>query len=57
MSDSGEVEVAQVNTSVLPRDVVSEAGSVKLFNKWSYEGVDATRDMSLRFVEENSRNR
>ncbi|RPA86561.1 40S ribosomal protein S5 [Ascobolus immersus RN42] len=47
MSDSGEVEVAQINTSVLPRDVVSEAGSVKLFNKWSYEGVDATRDMSL----------
>jgi len=47
MSDSGEVEVAQVNTSVLPRNVISEAGSVKLFNKWSYEGVDATRDMSL----------
>jgi small subunit ribosomal protein S5e len=31
---------------VLPKDVVSEIGTIKLFNKWSYEDVEI-RDISL----------
>jgi len=46
MSDSGEVEVAPANYSVLPREVTDEIGSTKLFNKWSYEDVEI-RDISL----------
>lgn len=49
MSD-GEVEVEQVQGfSVLPKDVVQEIGSTKLFNKWSYEDVEI-RDISLTYV-------
>ncbi|KAG4222293.1 40S ribosomal protein [Phytophthora cactorum] len=46
MSDNGEVEVESTNYQVLPKDVVSEIGSVKLFNRWSYEDVEI-RDISL----------
>jgi small subunit ribosomal protein S5e len=46
MSDSGEVEVATSAFTVLPKDVQAEIGSVKLFNKWSYEDVEI-RDISL----------
>ncbi|KAK3650838.1 ribosomal protein S5 [Elasticomyces elasticus] len=46
MSD-GEVEVeAPQGYQVLPKDVTAEIGSVKLFNKWSYEDVEI-RDISL----------
>ena len=31
---------------VLPKEVTDEIGSVKLFNKWSYEDVEV-RDISL----------
>ena len=49
MSD-GEVEVeAPQGYSVLPKDVVQEIGSIKLFNKWSYEDVEI-RDISLTYV-------
>jgi small subunit ribosomal protein S5e len=44
MSDSGE-EV-QGTTYPLPKDVVAEVGSTKLFNKWSYDDVEV-RDISL----------
>ncbi|KAI9889500.1 MAG: 40S ribosomal protein S5-1 [Vezdaea aestivalis] len=47
MSDSGEVEVENpVTSAVLPNDILSEIGSIKLFNKWSYEDVEI-RDISL----------
>lgn len=46
MSDNGEVEVASANYSVLPKEVTEEIGSIKLFNKWSYEDVEI-RDISL----------
>jgi small subunit ribosomal protein S5e len=46
MSDNGEIEVEAVQSSVLPKDVTSEIGSIKLFNKWSYEDVEI-RDISL----------
>lgn len=49
MSD-GEVEVEAVQAyPVLPKDVTSEIGSTKLFNKWSYEDVEI-RDISLTYV-------
>jgi small subunit ribosomal protein S5e len=44
MSDSGE-EV-QSGYVCLPKDVVAEVGSTKLFNKWSYDDVEV-RDISL----------
>ena len=48
MSD-GEVEVeSPTNFSVLPKDVAEEIGSIKLFNKWSYEDVEI-RDISLTY--------
>jgi len=47
MSDNGEVEVAPANYNTIPKDVAADARTVKLFNKWSFEGVDASRDMSL----------
>jgi small subunit ribosomal protein S5e len=46
MSDNGEVEVDTPNYAILPKDVSTEIGSVKLFNKWSYEDVEI-RDISL----------
>lgn len=47
MSDNGEIEVEAVSGyQVLPKDIVNEIGSVKLFNKWSYEDVEI-RDISL----------
>ena len=48
MSDNGEVEVENPagNYAVLPKDVTAEIGSIKLFNKWSYEDVEI-RDISL----------
>jgi small subunit ribosomal protein S5e len=47
MSDNGEIEVEAVSGyQVLPKDIVQEIGSVKLFNKWSYEDVEI-RDISL----------
>ncbi|MCJ1414937.1 ribosomal protein S5 [Xylographa parallela] len=47
MSDNGEVEVETPNGYlVLPKDVTEEIGTVKLFNKWSYEDVEI-RDISL----------
>lgn len=51
MSDNGEVEVEvpSVASNVLPKDVTAEIGSVKLFNKWSYEDVEI-RDISLTYV-------
>jgi small subunit ribosomal protein S5e len=44
MSDSGE-EI-QGGYSALPKDVIAEVGSTKLFNKWSYDDVEV-RDISL----------
>lgn len=48
MSDHGEVEVENPTAvyTMLPKDALSEMGSVKLFNKWSYEDVEI-RDISL----------
>ncbi|KAF3184131.1 ribosomal protein S5 [Orbilia oligospora] len=48
MSDVEEVEVEAPATfsNVLPKDVTDEIGSVKLFNKWTYEGVTVS-DLSL----------
>ncbi|CAG8977239.1 hypothetical protein HYALB_00007935 [Hymenoscyphus albidus] len=46
MSDSEEIEVAEGGYQVLPKDVTEEIGSIKLFNKWSYEDVEI-RDISL----------
>jgi small subunit ribosomal protein S5e len=47
MSDNGEIEVeAESGYQVLPKDVASEIGSVKLFNRWSYDDVEI-RDISL----------
>ncbi len=47
MSDNGEVEVESPSGySILPKEVTQEIGSVKLFNKWSYEDVEI-RDISL----------
>ena len=37
------------NYQVLPKDVIQEIGTVKLFNKWSYEDVEI-RDISLTYV-------
>jgi len=47
MSDTAEVEVdSPSGYMALPKDVASEVGSIKLFNKWSYEDVEV-RDISL----------
>ena len=46
MSDNGEVEVDTPSYPVLPKEVASEIGTVKLFNNWSYEDVEI-RDISL----------
>ncbi|TAQ90353.1 hypothetical protein B7494_g1332 [Chlorociboria aeruginascens] len=43
----GEIEVEAISGySVLPKDVIQEIGSVKLFNKWAYDDVEI-RDISL----------
>ena len=48
MSD-GEVEIESPSGyAVLPKDVTDEIGSIKLFNKWSYEDVEI-RDISLTY--------
>lgn len=48
MSD-GEIEVeSPQGYPVLPKDVTEEIGSIKLFNKWSYEDVEI-RDISLTY--------
>lgn len=51
MSDNGEVEVEAPSTGyqILPKDVTAEIGSIKLFNKWSYEDVEI-RDISLTYA-------
>lgn len=52
MSDSGEVEGVPSGAfqfGVIPKEVASEMGSVKLFNKWSYDDIEI-RDMSLEYV-------
>lgn len=56
MSDagSGEEVVAPITSNVLPKDVLSEIGTVKLFNKWSYEDVEI-RDISLTWVKWTTR--
>lgn len=47
MSDHGEVEVESTGAfPVLPKDALAEQGTIKLFNKWSYEDVEI-RDISL----------
>jgi small subunit ribosomal protein S5e len=48
MSEHGEVEVENPSAGfqALPKDALAEMGTVKLFNKWSYEDVEI-RDISL----------
>jgi small subunit ribosomal protein S5e len=46
MSDTGEVEVETPTFAILPKEVAQEVGTVKLFNRWSYEDVEV-RDISL----------
>lgn len=46
MSEAGDVEVATAAFQVLPKEVTEEQGSIKLFNKWSYEDVEV-KDISL----------
>lgn len=49
MSDNGEVEVENPSgTTILPKDITDEIGSIKLFNKWTYEDVEI-RDISLTY--------
>ena len=43
---SEEIEVEASGYQVLPKEVTDEIGSIKLFNKWSYEDVEI-RDISL----------
>lgn len=49
MSDNGEVEVENPVSSwpVLPSEVTKEIGSIKLFNKWTYDDVEC-KDISLQ---------
>ena len=46
MSDNGEEVESPNGYPVLPKEVTEQMGSVKLFNKWSYEDVEI-RDISL----------
>jgi hypothetical protein len=49
----GEVEVESPSGyQVLPKEVTEEIGSIKLFNKWSYEDVEI-RDISLTYDASN----
>jgi hypothetical protein len=53
MSD-GEIEVESPSGyAILPKEVTEEIGSIKLFNKWSYEDVEI-RDISLTYGAPNS---
>jgi len=45
MSDTEVVETG-AGSQILPKDVTAEIGETKLFNKWSYDGVEI-RDISL----------
>lgn len=46
----GEIEVeSPTGYPVLPKDVTEEIGSIKLFNKWSFEDVEI-RDISLTYA-------
>ena len=57
MSDNGEVEVENPSGyQVLPKEVTEEIGSIKLFNKWSYEDVEI-RDISLTYVHKTQHQR
>jgi small subunit ribosomal protein S5e len=53
MSDNEEIEVEASGYAVLPKEVTDEIGSVKLFNKWSYEDVEI-RDISLTLDNPNT---
>ncbi|OLL25680.1 40S ribosomal protein S5 [Neolecta irregularis DAH-3] len=44
MSDAG---AAPATLHILPKDVMDEAGQIRLFNKWSYEDVEV-KDISLQ---------
>ena len=45
-----EVDVVpSMNYNALPKEVTAEIGSIKLFNKWSYEDVEI-RDISLTYA-------
>ena len=57
MSDNGEVEVENPVSGypVLPKDVTNEIGTIKLFNKWSYEDVEI-RDISLTYDTDSDMN-
>jgi small subunit ribosomal protein S5e len=56
MSD-GEVEVESPSGyPILPKEITEEIGSIKLFNKWSYEDVEI-RDISLTYAIPESRYR
>lgn len=51
MSETEQVDVeTQAGNLMLPKDVTAELGSIKLFNKWSYEDVEI-RDISLTYVD------
>jgi hypothetical protein len=46
---SEEIEVESPSGyAVLPKDITDEIGTIKLFNKWSYEDVEI-RDISLTY--------
>ena len=48
MYDTAEVEFENPSGyQILPKEVTSEIGSIKLFNKWSYDDVEI-RDISLQ---------
>ena len=47
MSDPGSgSDVGASGYQVLPEEITKEIGSIKLFNKWSYEDVEV-KDISL----------
>lgn len=48
MADTEEIQT-ETGASMLPKDVTQEIGSIKLFNKWSYDDVEI-RDISLTYV-------
>ncbi|KAL8739675.1 MAG: hypothetical protein Q9190_007550 [Brigantiaea leucoxantha] len=55
MSDNGEVEVDTTSGFMpLPKDVTQEIGTVKLFNKWSYEDVEPENRKETKMREEKS---
>jgi small subunit ribosomal protein S5e len=43
----GEVDVGNfTGSNVIPKEILEQAGTIKLFNKWSYEDIEI-RDISL----------